>query len=80
MSARAALLARLAELAAEQAEVFRELAALEAPPAKPAALPRRKRVVETPSDPGIVTDLGRERARRALRRVGVPLADDDGGR
>lgn len=88
-------LARLADaqagLAAEQAAAMRELAQLEgggdderavpAPPRPPRpARPRRKRMVEPACEPGPVTSLGREKARMALRRQGVPLAEDEGTR
>jgi hypothetical protein len=47
---------------------------LVSPPLRPAP-PRtnRKRVVEPPREGGTVTEVGKERARRALRRAGVAL-------
>lgn len=76
MTRRAALLARLASLMTEQAQVMHELAALESGASQSTPRPRRKRVVEPPRDPGTVTSLDSERARRALRRAGVPLSSE----
>jgi len=80
-ASRAAILRRRAQLFAELAQLELELAGLEEPArVVEAPRPRKKRMAEAPAPPPISADpkvvgLAEERARRALRRAGVPITE-----
>lgn len=82
--------ARLAELHRERARLGRELAGIDeaiavemagpaegSAPTPPKSRARQRPMVVVASES--VTDIGRARARRVLRRAGVALADEGSG-